>query len=95
MHYGLGYTGNGVGPCHLGGRILAGLALGIEDEVTSLPLVDADPRRFPPEPILSPGERLASGAIRRKETLEDRGRRPIRSLRVARLPRRLGYDLGP
>jgi glycine/D-amino acid oxidase-like deaminating enzyme len=27
VHYGLGYTGNGVGPSHLGGKILASLAL--------------------------------------------------------------------
>ena len=28
VHYGHGYTGNGVGPSHLGGRILAALTLG-------------------------------------------------------------------
>ena len=25
VHYGLGFTGNGVGPCFMGGRILSGL----------------------------------------------------------------------
>lgn len=95
-HYGLGFTGNGVGPCHLAGRILSGLALGIQDEATTLPLVGMDPKRFPPEPLFTPGERLITHAILRKEVLEDRGRRagPLTET-LARLPRRLGYNLGP
>ena len=40
MHYGAGYTGNGVGPSWLGGQILASLALGSDDEWSRLPLVD-------------------------------------------------------
>lgn len=96
MHYGAGYTGGGVGPCHLGGRILAGLALGIEDDVTSLPLVHREPRRFPPEPLLSAGAALAQGAIVRMDEAQDRGGRPDPLTRfVAGLPRRLGYELGP
>lgn len=95
-HYGLGYTGNGVGPCHLGGRILAGLALGIEDETTTLPIAGAEPKRFPPEPLFTPGERLVTRAILRRDALEDRGRRPGPVTNaLARLPRRLGYNLGP
>lgn len=95
-HYGLGYTGNGVGPSHLGGRILSGLALGTEDEATTLPLVHARPKRFPPEPLFTPGERLVSHAILRKEALEARGRRPDPVTDwIAHLPRRLGYHLGP
>jgi glycine/D-amino acid oxidase-like deaminating enzyme len=95
-HFGLGYTGNGVGPSHLAGRILSGLALGVEDEATTLPLVDARPKRFPPEPLFTPGERLVSRAILRKESLEARGRRPDPITDwVAHLPRRLGYHLGP
>jgi glycine/D-amino acid oxidase-like deaminating enzyme len=95
-HFGLGFTGNGVGPCHLGGKILSGLALGVEDEATTLPLVHAEPKRFPPEPIFTPAERLVSGAILRKEAIEDRGRRPDPLTNtLARLPRSLGYNLGP
>jgi glycine/D-amino acid oxidase-like deaminating enzyme len=95
-HYGLGFTGNGVGPCHLGGRILSGLALDVEDEATTLPLVDADPKPFPREPLFTPGERLVSHAILRKDSLEDRGRRPDPITNaLAHLPRRLGYNLGP
>ena len=51
-HYGLGFTGNGVGPCHLGGKILSGLALGLQDEATTLPISDGDRKRFPPEPLV-------------------------------------------
>ncbi len=95
-HFGVGFTGNGVGPCHLGGRILSGLALDVEDESTTVPLVDADPKPFPREPLFTPGERLVSGAIRRKEALEDRGRRPDPlTSALAHVPRRLGYNLGP
>jgi glycine/D-amino acid oxidase-like deaminating enzyme len=96
VHYGFGYTGNGVGPSHLGGRILARLALDIDDDDTRLPLVDAEPKRFPREPLKSIGVRLVNEAILRKDAAEDAGGRadPLTSF-VARLPRRLGYRLGP
>ena len=96
VHYGMGYTGNGVGPSHLGGRILAHRALGRFDEALELPFVDMEPRRFPPEPIRSPGALIANHAIRRKDDFEDRGEEanPLVDF-VARLPRRLGYHLGP
>ncbi len=96
VHYGLGFTGGGVGPCHLGGRILSGLVLGVEDEYTRLPLVGAEPKPFPPEPLRSPGAFLTHRAIVRKDDAEDEGRRPNPLVdMVARLPRRLGYNLGP
>ena len=53
--YGHGYTGNGVGPAHLGGRIMANRILGKTDPVLDLPLVDLEPLRFPPQPVRSPG----------------------------------------
>ncbi len=97
VHYGLGYTGNGVGPCHLGGKILARLVLGVEDELTRLPLVTMEPMRFPPEPILSPGLLVANGAILRKDRAEDRGRKPNPLVAAAaKIPRNVfGYNLGP
>lgn len=96
VHYGHGYTGNGVGPAHLVGKILASLVLGTEDEGTALPIVHDRPKRFPPEPIRSPGMLIANAAILRKDLAEDEGRRadPLTDF-VARLPRRLGYNLGP
>jgi glycine/D-amino acid oxidase-like deaminating enzyme len=96
VHYGLGYTGNGVGPAHLGGRILANRAIGRHDDVLDLPIVDTEPMRFPPEPIRSPGALIANTAIRHKDELEDRGEQPNPIVDfVAKLPRRLGYNLGP
>jgi glycine/D-amino acid oxidase-like deaminating enzyme len=96
VHYGLGYTGNGVGPSHLGGKILAALALHAGDGFTRLAVVTRTPKRFPPEPIRSPGMLIVNAAIRRKDDLEDAGRRvgPFTRL-LAKLPRRLGYNLGP
>jgi glycine/D-amino acid oxidase-like deaminating enzyme len=96
VHFGLGFTGNGVGPCHLGGKILSGLVLDADDEYTSLPLVGTRPKRFPPSWLFRPGERVVSAAILRKDRLEDDERRvdPLTSA-LARLPRRLGYNLGP
>jgi glycine/D-amino acid oxidase-like deaminating enzyme len=96
VHHGLGFTGNGVGPCHLSGKILSGLALGIEDETTTLPLVDAEPKPFPSQPLFTPGERLITHAILRKDRLEDEGLPPDPITRLlASVPRRLGYNLGP
>jgi glycine/D-amino acid oxidase-like deaminating enzyme len=97
VHYGLGYTGNGVGPAHLGGRILAARVLGADEPLLmSLPIVTEEPMRFPPEPLRSPGVLVANRAIWRKDELEDRGEEvsPIVDF-VAKLPRRLGYNLGP
>ena len=96
LHYALGFTGGGVGPCHLAGRILSGLAVGAEDEFTRLPIVGAEPKPFPPEPLRSPGALLVTRAIMRKDDAEDMGGRappPVDFL--ARMPRRLGYNLGP
>jgi glycine/D-amino acid oxidase-like deaminating enzyme len=96
VHYGMGYTGNGVGPSHLGGQILAHRALAKYDDVLALPIVDLEPRRFPPEPIRSIGAAVANRAIHaRDETLDDGGDpNPFVDF-VAKLPRRLGYNLGP
>ena len=97
VRYGLGYTGNGVGPCHLGGKILSRMILGIEDELTRLPLVTMEPMRFPPEPIRSAGMLVANAAILRKDRAEDEGRRanPVVDA-VAKLPRHVfGFNLGP
>jgi glycine/D-amino acid oxidase-like deaminating enzyme len=96
VHYGHGYTGNGVGPAHLGGRIMAHRILEKPDPVLDLPLVDLEPLRFPPEPVRSPGALVANTAIRRKDEAEDEGEEPNPLIDfVAKLPRRLGYNLGP
>ncbi|MEZ0239273.1 MAG: FAD-dependent oxidoreductase, partial [Chloroflexota bacterium] len=94
--FGHGYAGNGVSQAYVGGHILAGLTLGLDDEHTRLPFVGRRPRRFPPEPFRFVGARLLREVILAKEEAEQHGRRaawPVREL--ARLPRRLGYHLGP
>ena len=96
VHVGAGYTGGGVGPCHLGGKILSALALGVEDEHTTLPLVGLEPLRFPPEPFRSAGAALIQGAIVRTDEAHDRDRRPDPlSGFLAKLPRRIGLEIGP
>jgi glycine/D-amino acid oxidase-like deaminating enzyme len=73
--YGVGYSGNGVGPSFLGGRILASLALGLDDEWTRAGLVrDPAGARFPPEPFRYLGGRVVRNAVERKEDAEDEGR---------------------
>ena len=97
VHFGLGYSGNGVAPAVLGGRILAALAAGRkDDEAASLPIVGATPRAFPPEPFRYLGARTFREAIVRRELADEAGRRPNRiALAISRIPRRLGYHLGP
>ena len=73
--YGLGYSGNGVGPTYLGGRILASLALGLDDDWSRAGLVRDPVGRFPPEPLRYLGGRLVRSAVERKEDAEDRGGR--------------------
>jgi glycine/D-amino acid oxidase-like deaminating enzyme len=96
VHYAAGFTGNGVGPCELLGRILARRVLGIEDELTRLPIVDFEPRQFPPEPLRSPAALVVSRAVLRLDAADDAGVRADPLTRVlAGVPRRLGYNIGP
>jgi glycine/D-amino acid oxidase-like deaminating enzyme len=95
VHYGMGFTGGGVGPCVLGGQILSSLVLGRKDEFSSLPLVGLRSKRFPPEPLLSLGASFTLEAILRTDDAWEAGRSGSRLLAaVARLPRRMGYNLG-
>ena len=74
VFYGLGYSGNGVGPSQLGGRILASLALDVKDEWSGCPLAAGPPARFPPEPVRYIGAQAVRAALDRKERAEDAGR---------------------
>jgi putative aminophosphonate oxidoreductase len=73
---GAGYSGNGVGPSFLGGRILASLALGRSDEWSSCGLTTPPTAYLPREPLRYVGGQIVRRAIARKERLEDRGERP-------------------
>jgi glycine/D-amino acid oxidase-like deaminating enzyme len=95
VHYGAGYSGSGVGPSWLGGKILARLALGIGDELTSLPLVNRRVQPLPPEPIKRLGGGLVRAAALRVEEAEESGGRAPSPLRaVAAVPRLLGLRIG-
>jgi len=94
-HYGFGYTGNGVGPAYLGGRILASLALDSRDELTRLALVEPASAPVPPEPLRWIGGNLIRSAFLRKEAIEERGGRAGAATElVAGVPARLGVHVG-
>jgi glycine/D-amino acid oxidase-like deaminating enzyme len=96
VHFGLGFTGHGVGQSYLAGRILSALALDADDPWRALPMVGREPKRFPPPFVSIPGTHVVQRAILRKDRLEDVGRRPGLLTRwLAGLPRRLGFALGP
>jgi glycine/D-amino acid oxidase-like deaminating enzyme len=95
IHYGAGYTGNGVGPSWLGGQILASLVLGSDDGWARLPLVARRIPKLPPEPVNFLGGTLVRAAMLAVEEADEAGRRPNAAARVvASLPRRLGLRVG-
>ena len=95
VHYAHGYSGNGVGPSRLAGRILGAIVDGGRDPISRLPIVGARARRFPPEPFRYVGARIIREALVRKDEAQDEGRRPNALVRlVARIPRLLGYRFG-
>jgi glycine/D-amino acid oxidase-like deaminating enzyme len=95
IHYGAGYSGHGVGPSWLGGRILGSLVLGADDEWTRLPLATRDLPRLPPEPFRRVGGGLVRWAIMSCEAAEEEGRRPpVVARATAALPGLLGMELG-
>ena len=96
LFYALGYTGNGVAPSHLAGKVLADLVTRADTDAVRLPMVNPKPKNFPPEPFRSLGAAVIRRAIIAKDTAEERGVRPNPLVSaLARLPRRMGYLLGP
>lgn len=95
LHYAAGYSGNGVAPSHLAGRVLAALVLESDEPLTRLPMIGPPRRNLPPEPLRFVGARVMREAMIRREDLEEQGRRPPWWLRqLTRIPRRLGYRIG-
>lgn len=74
--YGMGYSGNGVVQCRLGGELLCALLLGEDNAWTRSGLAQGPLAQFPPEPWRWPGALLVRQAIRRVEAAEDQQRRP-------------------
>jgi glycine/D-amino acid oxidase-like deaminating enzyme len=95
VQFAFGYTGNGVAPSHLAGRILASLALDRRDELTRLPIVESGPGAWvPPEPLTWLGGSVVRNAMVRREQALELGRPadPLtRALCAA--PRALGMHL--
>jgi glycine/D-amino acid oxidase-like deaminating enzyme len=93
VHYGVGYSGNGVGPSALVGRIVARRALGVEDEYTRCALVSGPPGYLPPEPLRFVGGLLVRRAVHTAEQREQAGR-PVGP--TGRLAKRLvSFSLPP
>lgn len=94
-----GYSGNGVGPSVVLGRVLAARALERgDDPALALPIATdrRQPRAFPPEPAKSIGAYLIRETASRRESREERGEPVGRvTLELSRISRRLGYHLGP
>lgn len=76
IFYGVGWSGNGVSPSQLGGRILASLALGRKDEWSQCGLIGRKCKTFPPEPFRYLGGTLVRNAVMRKERAEMQRQQP-------------------
>jgi glycine/D-amino acid oxidase-like deaminating enzyme len=95
IHYGLGYSGHGVGPSWLGGQILASLATGGDDDWTGLPLATRRLPKLPPEPLKRLGGGLVRAAIMACEAADEAGSpSPLAARAGAALPRLLGMQIG-
>jgi glycine/D-amino acid oxidase-like deaminating enzyme len=95
IHYGLGYSGHGVGPTWLGGQILASLVQQRDDEWTALPLSSRRVASLPPEPLKHLGGALVRSAILACERADEESRRRPLPARVgAALPRLFGMEIG-
>ena len=78
LHYGLGYTGHGIGSSRIAGRILAHRALELPSALLDLEIVRKKPLPYPPEPFRRAAVALVTGALRRV----DAGGRPGALLRI-------------
>ena len=76
VHAGLSFSGHGLSQTMVGGRILASLVQGLDDEWTSMPVVGPE-AKTPPEPLRYPAVWLSSRALelgdRREEAGQSRG----------------------
>ncbi len=95
VHAAFGYTGNGVGPSMMVGRILASLALDRRDEHSVLALVDPEPRLVPAGFASWLGGNVIRAGLVSKEAAEERGdpASPI-SRGLAAIPERIGFHIG-
>lgn len=79
VSYAAGFSGNGVGPSHLLGKVLAGMATDGTDEWATSPLIRSPGTYLPPEPFRYVGGHVVRSALQHKEASEDKGLRPARA----------------
>jgi glycine/D-amino acid oxidase-like deaminating enzyme len=95
VHGVFGYTGNGVGPSHLLGRIAASLALDRRDEHSGLALVDPNPRRVPAGfPSWLGGNAIRAGLVAKEDAEENGGHAGRLNRGLAGIPERIGFHIG-
>jgi glycine/D-amino acid oxidase-like deaminating enzyme len=73
VEYVTGFSGNGVAPSVLLGRIAARRALGMDDDYTRCAITGGPPSYLPPEPFRIAGGVVVRDAVRRAEGAEERG----------------------
>ncbi len=83
VFYAVGFSGNGIGPCHLAGKILSSLVLEKQDEWANCPLVRPPSRDFPIEPFRIIGSQLIRHGLLAKDDADDRNRNPSILSRLA------------
>lgn len=74
--YGFGFSGNGIGMTYLGGQIITSLLVNRDDQWRDSVLVRPVTRGFPREPFRFVGAHLERSAVRRRDRLEHRNRKP-------------------
>ena len=75
VHAGLGFSGHGLTGTKLGGKILASLVLGADDEWSRMPVVGPPLVRLPPEPLRWPLVQSVSLAYEASDRAHEQGRR--------------------
>ena len=76
VHAGLGFSGHGLTSTRLGGKILASLVLGADDEWSRMPVVGPPLAQLPPEPLRWPLVQTTSLAYEASDRAHEQGRRP-------------------
>jgi len=76
VHAGLGFSAHGLTPTKLGGKTLASLVLGVDDEWSRMPVVGPFMSRVPPEPLRYPMLRVMQWGLEGKDRDGERGRCP-------------------
>lgn len=94
-HYAVGYSGHGITPTWIGGRVLSSLVLGREDAWTESVFCRRSVPGLPPEPFRYIGGRPIQRSTLSIEDSADAGRRPSLIARgVAGVPSALGMKIG-